>query len=79
MADTIEAAANQYVVVAPNNHCAFAGLKPDFVSGDRALGDPSFDVDGAVFAWFDHWLKGDARAFSAATPHVRYYTMGENA
>lgn len=70
---------NQYVVVAPNNHCAFAALKPGFTSGDRELGDPSFDVDGAVFAWFDRWLKGDPRAFPSSTPHVRYYTMGENA
>ena len=74
-----EASANQYVVVAPNNHCAYAGLKPGYTSGDRALGDPSFDVDGTVFAWFDRWLKGDAKAFPASTPHVQYYTMGENA
>ena len=73
-----EAAANQHVVVAPNNHCAFAALKPGFTSGDRALGDPSFDTDGQVFAWFDRWLKGDRRAFPTSTPAVRYYTMGEN-
>ncbi|CAA9514358.1 MAG: acylase, putative, partial [uncultured Sphingomonadaceae bacterium] len=74
-----EASDNQYVVVAPNNHCAFSALKPGFTSGDRSLGDPSFDVDGAVFGWFDRWLKGDAKAFPASTPRVRYYTMGENA
>lgn len=73
------ASANQYVVVAPNNHCAFASLKPDFTSGDRALGDPSFDSDGAVYGWFDRWLKGDEKAFPASTPRVRYFTMGENA
>ena len=54
---------NQYVVVAPNNHCAFAALGPGFKSGDRDLGDTSFDMDAAVFGWFDRWLKGDARAF----------------
>lgn len=70
---------NQYVVVAPNNHCAFAALKPGFTSGDRALGDPSFDVDAAVFGWFDRWLKGDAKAFPSSTPRVRYYAMGANA
>lgn len=74
-----EASDNQYVVVGPNNHCAFAALKAGFTSGDRALGDPSFDMDGAVFGWFDRWLKGDARAFPVATPRVRYFTMGENA
>jgi len=70
---------NQYAVVGPNNHCQFAGLKPGFRSGDRELGDPSFDSDGAIYAWFDRWLKGDARAFPSSTPHVRYYAMGANA
>ena len=73
-----QAAANQHVVIAPNNHCAFAALKPGFTSGDRDLGDPSFDTDAAVFGWFDRWLKGDARAFPASTPAVRYYLMGAN-
>ena len=73
-----EAAQNQYVVVGPNNHCAFAALGPNFRSGDRDLGDASFDSDALVHAWFDRWLKGDASAFPASTPHVQYFNMGEN-
>ncbi|MBB3911357.1 CocE/NonD family hydrolase [Sphingomonas desiccabilis] len=73
-----EAAANQYVVVAPNPHCAFAKLGPDMVVGERQMGDTSFDVDGTIFRWFDRWLKGDRSAFPASTPHVQYYTMGAN-
>lgn len=73
-----EASANQYVVVAPNNHCAFGGLGPDYVSGERPLGDASFDSDAAVWGWFDRWLKGDRRAFASDTPHVRYFNMGAN-
>lgn len=73
-----EAAANQYVVVGPNNHCAFAALGPNFRSGDRDLGDASFDSDAMVHAWFDRWLKGERRAFSESTPHVQYFNMGEN-
>lgn len=69
---------NQYVVAAPNNHCQFASLGPDFTSGDRDLGDTSFDVDGLVYAWFDKWLKGDDDAFDPNTPHNQYYTMGAN-
>src|SRR3546814_4976812 len=42
------------------------------------MGDTSFDVDGAVFGWFDRWLKGNTEAFPASTPKVRYYAMGEN-
>ena len=77
--DDREAAQNQYVVVGPNTHCAFAGLGTNFRSGDRDLGDASFDSDALVHAWFDRWLKGDARAFAASTPHVQYFNMGENA
>jgi len=73
-----EAADNQYVVIGPNVHCAFTSLKPDFRSGDRALGDASFDADALVHAWFERWLKGDKRAFAANTPHVQYFNMGEN-
>jgi putative CocE/NonD family hydrolase len=73
-----EASANQYVVVAPNTHCAFARLGPNFTSGDRDLGDASFDVEGQVYAFFDRWLKGERQAFPATTPAVRYYNMGAN-
>ncbi|UZK65427.1 CocE/NonD family hydrolase [Sphingomonas sp. M1-B02] len=73
-----EASANQYAVIAPNVHCAYATLGPNNSVGDRNMGDTSFDVNGAVFSWFDRWLKGDARAFPATTPRVRYFLMGAN-
>ena len=73
-----EASANQYAVVAPVPHCQFARLGPDTTVGERAMGDTSFDVDGAVYGWFDRWLKGDAKAFPSTTPHVRYFEMGAN-
>ena len=73
-----EASANQFAVVGPNNHCQFARLAPGFTSGDRKLGDPSFDTDGQIYGFFDRWLKGDAKAFPNATAPVRYYNMGAN-
>jgi len=73
-----EASANQYAVVAPVPHCQYAKLGPDTVVGERNMGDTSFDVDGAIYGWFDRWLKGDNKAFAASTPHVRYYLMGAN-
>ncbi|MCB2089954.1 MAG: CocE/NonD family hydrolase [Alphaproteobacteria bacterium] len=69
---------NQYVVAAPNPHCQFDRLGPDYVVGERNIGDTSFDVDGMVYNWFDKWLKGDKDAFDPKTPHVQYYTMGAN-
>ena len=73
-----EASANQYAVVAPIPHCQFARLGPDTTVGERSMGDTSFDVDGAVYGWFDRWLKGDTKAFPSTTPHVRYFEMGAN-
>jgi uncharacterized protein len=74
-----EASANQYAVIAPVTHCAYARMGPDTVVGERPMGDTSFDVDGAIFGWFDRWLKGDSSAFPKSTPHVRYFQMGTNA
>jgi putative CocE/NonD family hydrolase len=73
-----EASDNQYVVIAPETHCAYAKLGPNAVIGDRKMGDTSFDMNGEVFGWFDRWLKGDAKNFPATTPHVRYFLMGQN-
>lgn len=73
-----EASANQYAVIAPVPHCQYARLGPHTTVGDRDMGDTSFDVDGAIYGWFDRWLKGDAKAFPATTPYVRYYMMGAN-
>ncbi len=69
---------NQYAVIAPVTHCGFLRTGPDSVIGERPMGDTSFDTNGAVFGWFDRWLKGRAEAFPAATPRVRYFLMGEN-
>jgi putative CocE/NonD family hydrolase len=74
-----QAAANQYTVVAPMPHCQYWRMGPDTLVGERSMGDTSFDVDGTIFAWFDRWLKNDTSAWPASTPHVRYFTMGENA
>ncbi|PZU06411.1 CocE/NonD family hydrolase [Sphingomonas sp.] len=73
-----EASANQYAVIAPTNHCEFWKVGPNFVNGERPMGDASFDVNGAIFSWFDYWLKGDKTAWKSDTPHVRYFEMGAN-
>jgi uncharacterized protein len=59
-------------------HCAYAGLGPNYKSGDRDLGDTTFDTSGQVWAFFDRFLKGEADRFPSTTPKVRYYAMGEN-
>lgn len=69
---------NQYAIVGPSVHCAFASLGPNFKSGDRELGDATMDVNGEVWKFFDRFLKGQADRFPAATPKIRYYSMGDN-
>ena len=73
-----EASANQYAVVAPVTHCAYSRLGPKTVVGERDMGDTTFNVDAAVYGWFDRWLKNDPKAFPATTPAVRYFMMGAN-
>jgi putative CocE/NonD family hydrolase len=69
---------NQYAIVGPSVHCAYASLGPNFRSGDRELGDATMDVNGEVWKFFDRFLKGKADAFPSTTPKVRYYSMGDN-
>ena len=69
---------NQYAIVGPNVHCAYPTLGPKFKSGDRELGDASFDSSSEVWAFFDRFLKGQKDRFPDTRPKVRYYMMGEN-
>jgi putative CocE/NonD family hydrolase len=73
-----EVAKNQFVVIAPVNHCAFSRASEDTVVGERHLGDARFDYDGLIYDWFDHWLKGEDNGVLEKTPKVQYYTMGLN-
>jgi putative CocE/NonD family hydrolase len=73
-----EARDNQYAIVGPSVHCAFGSLGPSFKSGDRELGDATLDVNAQVWKFFDRFLKGQADAFPATTPKLRYYSMGDN-
>ena len=74
-----EARDNQYAIVGPSVHCAFASLGPNFKSGDRELGDATMDVNGEVWKFFDRFLKTKPEAFPSTTPKIRYYSMGDNA
>jgi len=74
-----EAARKQYAVIAPVLHCAFKRATTETVVGERNLGDARLDYDALTWAWFDHFLKGEANGLLDTLPRVRYYTMGRNA
>lgn len=72
---------NQYVILSPHTHCAFArGAAEKTTVGEREVGDTRFDYRQTYLTWFDAWLKGDKQALRAIRqwPAVRYYAMGRN-
>ena len=73
-----DVAQNQFVVIAPVNHCAFAYASEDTVVGERHLGNARFEYNRLIYDWFDHWLKGEENGVIEKTPKVQYYTMGLN-
>jgi putative CocE/NonD family hydrolase len=68
----------QYAVIAPVPHCSYKRASEHTIVGERDLGDARLDYDALTLGWFDRFLKDDDRGLPAATPKVRYYTMGSN-
>jgi putative CocE/NonD family hydrolase len=69
---------NQFAMVAPVTHCAYTRAQENTVVGERSVGDARWDYQELVYAWFDHWLKGERNGITDTLPRVRYYTMGSN-
>jgi len=77
-ADDPEVAENQYLVIAPTGHCGYIRTQEETIVGERYLGDARYDYDGLIYGWFDYWLKGEENNILEETPHVMYYSMGNN-
>jgi predicted acyl esterase len=73
-----EVANEQYAVIAPTLHCQYKRASEHTIVGERDMGDARLDYDAQTYAWFDHFLKGEANGFLQKTPKVQYYTMGSN-
>jgi len=69
---------NQFAMVAPVAHCSYTRATENTVVGERSMGDARWDYDELLYAWWDHWLKGEANGITDTLPRVRYYAMGEN-
>ncbi|MGB5303939.1 MAG: CocE/NonD family hydrolase [Gemmatimonadota bacterium] len=69
---------NQFAMVAPVTHCAYARAEENTVVGERSVGDARWDYSDLIYEWFDHWLKGEENGITDSLPRVRYYTMGSN-
>ncbi len=77
-AETAEARANQYAIIAPTLHCSYTRATENTIVGERSVGDARWDYDALVYGWFDHFLKGEQNGLLDTLPRVRYYTMGSN-
>ncbi|MBN1387094.1 MAG: CocE/NonD family hydrolase [Bacteroidales bacterium] len=73
-----EIADNQYMVIAPSQHCGFWRDSENMVIGERYIGDARMNYDSLIYGWFDYWLKGNDNGFTENLPYVQYYTMGLN-
>lgn len=77
-AESEEARANQFAIIAPTLHCAYTRATENTVVGEMSVGDARWDYDALVYGWFDYWLKGEDNGLVDTLPRVRYYTMGSN-
>ncbi len=68
---------NQYLVIAPTDHCKHELACKCTVIGERPMGDARFNFHELYFRWFDRWLKGKEDALDGL-PKVQYYVMGRN-
>jgi len=67
----------QYAIISPAVHCASEGATSQTKVGDLDVGDARLRYWETYLAWFDRWLKGNARAIDSL-PRMQYYVIGRN-
>jgi putative CocE/NonD family hydrolase len=73
-----DAAHQQWAVIAPVAHCAYARASENTVVGERSMGDARLDYQEIMYGFFDKFLKGASNTRIDTQPKVMYYTMGLN-
>lgn len=68
---------NQYIIMTPSTHCAWAGATENTIIGERELGDARKEFVDIYLKWYEHWLKGVDNGITDM-PRVQYYLMGKN-
>jgi len=73
------AADQQWAIIAPVGHCAYTRATDHTIVGERDMGDARLGYQEIMYAFFDRFLKTDARSTAIDTmPKVRYFVMGLN-
>ena len=69
---------NQYMIIAPTEHCHMYRLRDPHVTGGRDMGRVHFGLDEIVYSFLDHYMKDAPNGFPESQPDVRYFVMGAN-
>ena len=72
------AANQQWLIIAPVNHCAFTRATEQTLVGDLDVGDARLNYQEIMYNFFDLTLKGLSNKVMDTLPKVRYYTTGNN-
>jgi hypothetical protein len=73
-----EAASQQWAIIAPVAHCAYARASENTVVGERSMGDARLDYQDIMYGFFDKFLKGASDTRIDKLAKVTYFTMGAN-
>lgn len=66
---------DQYLIMAPSEHCKMTVTAPDAQLGDRPMGDTRFRYDEIITSWFHRWLRDIPDAWKPM-PKVQVFLMG---
>jgi predicted acyl esterase len=66
---------DQYLIMAPTEHCRMLATGPEARLGQRPMGDTRFPYDEIIIAWFDRFLCDEPDAWRPM-PKVQVFLMG---
>jgi len=66
---------DQYLIMAPTEHCRMTVTSAEAKLGDRPIGDTRFPYDETMASWFHRWLRDDAEAWKPMAK-VQVFLMG---
>jgi uncharacterized protein len=66
---------DQYLIMAPTQHCRMLVTSPEARLGQRPMGDTRFPYDEIIISWFDRFLRDEADAWRPM-PKVQVFLMG---
>ena len=73
-----EIANQQWAIIAPVTHCAYARATERTIVGERDMGDARLNYAELTYGFFDRVLKGETSDALDKLSKVTYYTMGMN-